>query len=57
MESKLTHRDLYFKILDLKSNKNYKVEALYDFVRCKVDYAKEQSENYQSDLKKKFISL
>ncbi|XP_025411419.1 uncharacterized protein LOC112684234 [Sipha flava] len=53
MESKLTHRDLYFKILDLKSNKNYKVEALYDFVLCKVDYVKEQSENYQSDLKKK----
>lgn len=53
MESKLIHRDLYFKILDLKSNKNYKVEALYDFVRCKVDYVKEQSEYYQSDLKKK----
>jgi hypothetical protein len=57
MELKLINRDLYFKILDLKSDKNYLVEVLYDFVQYKVDYAKEQSKNYQNDLKKKIAYL
>jgi len=57
MDSELTRCDLYFKILDLKSNKNYKVEALYDFVQCNVNQVKEESSDYQSELRKNCKSL
>lgn len=43
MESKLSHRDLFHKILDLKSNENDKVVGFYDLVQGKFNNLIEQS--------------